>query len=67
MCPSPGEIIDDALDIIEDAVDIIIDVVETVVDAAVDIFESALSIVGMPFGWVHLQLNKHKHKQYKAF
>jgi hypothetical protein len=50
MCPSPGEIIDDALDIIEDAVDIIIDVVETVVDAAVDIFESALSIVGMPFG-----------------
>ena len=50
MCPSPGDIIDDAMDIIEDAVDLIIDVVETVVDAAVDIFETALSIVGMPFG-----------------
>jgi hypothetical protein len=50
MCPSPGEIIEDAIDIVEDAIDIIIDAVEIVVDAAVDIFETALSIVGMPFG-----------------
>ena len=50
MCPSPGDLIDDAIEIVEDVVDIVIDVVETVVDTAVDLFETALSIVGMPFG-----------------
>ena len=50
MCPSPGDLIDDAIEIVEDIVDTVVDVVESVVDVAVDIFSAAFSIVGMPFG-----------------
>jgi len=50
MCPSPGDLFDDALDLLEDFVDFTVDVVLGVVDVAVDLFSAALSIVGMPFG-----------------
>ena len=50
MCPSPGDLVDDALDLVEDIIDTVVDVVESVVEIAVDIFSAAFSIVGMPFG-----------------
>lgn len=50
MCPSPGDLVEDALDLVEDIVDTAVDLVSSVVDIAVDLFNAAFSIVGMPFG-----------------
>lgn len=50
MCPSPGDIVEDALDLATDIIETAVDLATSVVDIAVDIFNAAFSIVGMPFG-----------------